>query len=32
VYPPPSCFGKLGFGGLAAVGATAFSAAGGGTM
>jgi hypothetical protein len=31
MYPSPSCFGTLGFGGLAGVGAVAFGAAGGGT-
>lgn len=31
LYPSPSCFTMLGFGGFAAVGAGAFGAAGGGT-
>lgn len=31
MYPSPSCFGALGLGGLAGVGAAAFGTAGGGT-
>jgi hypothetical protein len=31
MYPSPSCFGTLGLGGLAGVGAAAFGVVGGGT-